>query len=312
MDSRFSRRDFLKIGSATCILTALGGCSKKQDISLTGKTKFKPPKGLEDKLVLVSGVNAESKIADAIAKLGGIEQFVKKGDVVVLKPNAAWARRPGEGATTNPSIVGAVVDICKKAGASQVLVVEHVIDRPAAMVFAITGIASAIDKKGVKVVVPNDESAYEEIEIKKGQILSSELVAKTVLNADVLINMPVAKDHCETRLSLGMKNLMGIIWDRQAWHQSKSVHQCIADFASAIRPTLTILDATTMLLSNGPKGPGEIRRENKIVLGTDPVLVDAFGSQLFGLEPSEIEHINIASSMGIGFLNTSDRQVIKV
>ena len=313
MKDGISRRDFLKAAGATIALTAVGaGCASKTQKAGVAGVRFHPPSDVNGKLVVASGTDIKMMVSSAMDKLGGITKFVRSGDKVVLKPNAAWARQPGQGATTNPEVVAAVASLCKKAGASEVLVVEHTIDRPAAMVLAMSGITDAAEKAGAKVVSAVDESAYREFTVPKGTVRSGDLVAKAVLDADVFINLPVAKDHVETKLSLGMKNLMGIIWNRAAWHASLDLHQCIADFATAVRPTLTILDATTMLLTGGPKGPGQTRKENKIIFGVDPVAVDAFGATLFGLDPKEVRHIDLAHKAGVGEIDLGKLQIIKV
>ena len=312
---RITRRDFLKTTGAVVALAVLGGCAGetgKAKRASAGLPRFAPPKDIRNKLVVASGPDVESKIEEALARLGGLEKFIHRGDKVVLKPNAAWARTPGQGATTDPKIVETMASLCKKAGASEVAILEHTIDRPAAMVLALCGMTEAAKKAGAKLISAGDKSMYGEIPISNGVILAKDQVARDVLDADVFINMPVAKVHAETILSLGMKNLMGIIWNRMAWHSSANVNQCIADFAGTVRPTLTILDATTMLLTNGPKGPGKTRRENKLVIGVDPVAVDAFGATLFGMDPKKIEHIALAHKIGAGHISLDALQVIRI
>jgi len=313
MKEKMTRREFLTAAGATAALAAVGaGCAGKARKASAAAVKFGSPKGIENKLVVASGTNIEAGISSALDKLGGIGKFIRRGDKVVLKPNGAWAREPGQGATTNPDVLRVVALMCKKAGASEVIIVEHTIDRPAAMVLAMSGISEAARKAGAKLISAGDESMYGEIAIPKGVVLQKDQVARAVLDADVFINLPVAKDHSQTRLSLGMKNLMGIVWDRTAWHASPDINQCIADFSSVLRPTLTILDATTMLLSGGPKGPGRTKKENKIVVGADPVAVDAYGATLFGLDPVRVEHIALAHKMGVGEIDLDNLEILKV
>ncbi|MGB9619420.1 MAG: DUF362 domain-containing protein, partial [Armatimonadota bacterium] len=123
------------------------------------------------------------------------------------------------------------------------------------------------------------------------------------------INAPVAKTHSATKLTLGMKNLMGCNWDRQAWHESASLDQCITDYATAVRPDLTVLDATRILLTNGPKGPGRTKDVDQVIVGTDPVSVDACAALLFGLNPAEISHIKLAEEMGVGKIDVKAKTV---
>lgn len=309
MEPKLTRREFLSATSAAAVLTALGGSLGK---AAQAAVRLGAHAQASRKLVVASATDIRAAIGRAFKELGGIEKFVRKGDKVVLKPNAAWARRPGQGATTNPEVVEAVAELCKKAGAGRVTVLEHLIDRPAAVVLSMTGISAAAEKAGARVVSAGDELMYREVKLPKGKVLRKEMVASGILDADVFINMPVAKVHSQTDLSLGMKNLMGIIWDRQAWHTSVDLDQCIADFAAAVRPSVTILDATTMLLTNGPKGPGKTRKENKLVVGTDPVSVDAFGATLFGIVPADIQHIALAHKSGVGEIRLDAVKVVKV
>ena len=265
-----------------------------------GLTRSKAGPG---KIAVASKKNPGASTRAAIAALGGMAAFVKKGDKVVIKPNAAWARSPENAATTNPEVVAALVAMCKEAGAKEVTIIEHTIDRPADMVLATTGIKAAAEKAGAKVQAIQNESNYRQIEIPGGKLLKREQVSKDILAADVFINVPIAKVHGATKLTLGMKNLMGIMWNRGAWHNSASLHQCIADFIGAVKPDLTVLDATRILLTNGPKGPGKTKDVGQVIAGTDPVAVDAYGATLFGLKPTDIEHIKLASERGIGKIN---------
>jgi uncharacterized protein (DUF362 family) len=136
--------------------------------------------------------------------------------------------------------------------------------------------------------------------VPKGKLIDGASVVKRVLDADVLINVPVTKVHSAAGVTLSMKNLMGVIWNRQAWHASLDLEQCIADFSTAVRPTLIVLDAVRALTTNGPKGPGKVAEFGEIIAGVDPVAVDAYGARLLGKRPDEIGHIAKAAALGIG------------
>jgi uncharacterized protein (DUF362 family) len=225
--------------------------------------------------------------------------FVKKGDFVVIKPNIAWARPADAAATTDPAVVAAIVKMCKEAGAGDILVIDHTCDTPSDMVFSLTGIKEAAEKAGARVMTASNQSMFRSIEIPNGKTLKNDEVLKDVLKADVFINVPKAKVHSSCKLTLGMKNHMGIIWDRGRWHQS-GLDQCIAEFAGAVKPDLIILDATKILMTNGPKGPGDIKEMGQVIAGTDQVAVDAYGTTLFGMKPTDVEHIKLASAAGLG------------
>lgn len=296
MGEGLSRRELLAAAAQAAAALALGGCAKSAE-----KTEqFAERKSHPAKLAIASEKDAGASTRAAIAAIGGMSAFIRKGDTVVLKPNAAWARQPDAAATTHPDVLSAVIAMCKEAGAGEILVVEHVIDRPADMVLTLTGLRAATEKAGARLIAAENESMYRKIEIPGGKVLTSEQVAKDVLKADVFINLPKAKAHGATKLTLGMKNLMGIIWNRQAWHTSSSLHECIADFAGAVKPDLVVMDATRILLTNGPKGPGETKDVGQVIAGTDQVAVDAYAATLFGMKPEDIDHISLAHKRGLG------------
>ena len=315
MQDKFSRRDFIQKAAQIGAVAALGitGCGRKGSNETALPTGRMPrAAGSNPMLAIASDRTPEKMTRAAVDALGGMKTFVKPGDFVVVKPNIAWSRRPEMAATTNPEVVSAVVKMCREAGAKRVVVLDHIIDKPYELVMAITGIKPAAETAGAEVVSAGEESMYRKIKILKGKSLSSEDVVKEVLDADVFINLPIAKCHGDIRVTLGMKNLMGVIWNRQAWHISMSVHQCIADFATAVRPDLTILDANRILLENGPKGPGKTKDVRQVIAGTDVVAVDAYGATLFDLKPSDIKHILMAHEHGLGEIDLSKVKIEKV
>jgi len=296
MRDRLSRRELLAAAAGAAAAFALAGCGRSEV-----EAEAKPPrrKPRPPKLAVASEKNPAASTRAAVAAVGGMSAFVSKGDFVVIKPNIAFGRTPEQAATTNPEVVATLVRLCKDAGAADILIIDHTIDRPADMVLAMSGIKEAAEKAGARVDAGRDESMYQRIEIPGGKVLTSDQVLKDVLKADVFINVPIAKVHGEAKLTLGMKNLMGINWNRQAWHQN-GLHQCIADLAGAVRPDLVVLDATRILLTNGPKGPGQTKDVGQVIAGTDQVAVDAYGATLFGMKPDDIEHIRLAHAAGVG------------
>lgn len=308
--TKFTRREFLIGAGAAGAFAAIGGCDADKTGNAPARRAKLPEKG-KSTLAISSGKDPAKITAAAVAALGGMSVFVKKGDLVVIKPNAAWARRPEDAATTNPQVLAALVKMCKQAGASQITVIDHLINRPAEMVLQITGIRAACEPVGAKVVSAGRESMYRAITVPDAELLSEEQVIKDVLDADVFINVPVGKCHGDTKVSLGMKNLMGVIWSRQPWHSSASVHQCIAEFGRAVRPHLTVLDANRILLTNGPQGPGETKDVGQVIASTDPVAVDAYGATLFGLKPADVDHIRLAGEYGLGEIDLSKVKIVK-
>ena len=308
---KLNRREF--IGSIAGLGAAIlvGGCTGKAETN-AGSFSPRAPKFNAGDLAVASGKNPRRITRAAVDALGGMSKLVEKGDFVVIKPNIAWNRPPEAAATTNPEVVAELVKMCREAGADRVMVVDHTIDRPAEAVMNFTGIRPAAEKAGAETLAAQNESDYRTIAIPKGKLIRSDTCIKEILKADILINVPIAKTHSSTEVTLGMKNLMGCNWDRQAWHSSRSLQQCIADYATAVRPDLTVLDANRILLTNGPKGPGETKDANKVIAGVDPVAVDAYGTTLFGLKPEDVEHITLAYELGVGEIDLAKVRVKNV
>jgi uncharacterized protein (DUF362 family) len=251
-------------------------------------------------IVVASRKEPAELVRAAVDALGGMKKFVKPGDTVVLKPNIAWARKPEQAANTNPEVVAEVVRLCKAAGAREVKVIDHLIDPGEAAVLKMSGIGPAAQAAGARVISAGSLAMYQRVSIRSGKVLRTADVLRDLMRADVWINLPIAKVHSATGVTLGCKNLMGVVWDRGAWHQSASLDQCIADFAAQFRPKLVLLDANRVLLTNGPKGPGKTASPGIVVAGTDPLAVDSFGVTLLGRKPQDIGHIRLAYAAGVG------------
>lgn len=308
-DQNLSRRELLVRSLQAGALLALGGCSR----SVQGTVRRGERAQVEpNQLVIATGAKPAKMVQAALKPLGGIERFVRKGDQVLLKPNFSWARTHQQGAVTDPDLVAAVVDLCRKAGASQVTVFDHMIDRPARLVVETTGIRRAVDAAGARLALADDPADYHDFRLPAGKVVTREQVFRPVLEADVLINMPIAKCHSATGITGSLKNMMGCIWNRQAWHDSESLHRCIAEFSAAVRPNLVIVDAQTVLLTNGPKGPGETRQVGEVVVTTDPVAADCHVAELIGLSPSSVIHLAEAAKLGVGQLDQSKLKVTRV
>jgi len=228
-----------------------------------------------------------------------MSKFVKPGQVVLVKPNIAWARRPEQAATTNPEVVAEIVRLCKQAGAREVKVMDHAVDRPESLVLKMTGIEPPATEGGARVRMASSAALYEKVKLPRAKALKSADVLRDLRRADVVINVPIAKVHDTTGLTLGCKNLMGVVLNRGAWHRS-GLEQCIADFVGEFPPDLTILDAVRILVTKGPKGPGRVQDKDVVVAGTDPIAVDAYGATLFNRRAEEIRHLKLAHAMGAG------------
>ncbi|VBB04959.1 Hypothetical protein LUCI_0165 [Lucifera butyrica] len=261
------------------------------------------------KLIVSQGNDPNSLIEKGFAALGGISALVKKGATVVLKPNFSVPRKPEEAATTNPQLVAAVVKQCLAAGAKEVKVVDYPFQSPP-VCLTNSGIKAAVEAAGGKAYAINRQNFYTQVDAG-GKILKTALFSKDVLNADVFINFPILKHHSMTQLTLGMKNMMGLVWDRGYFHRT-DLTQCIAELAAFRKPHLTIVDATRGIIDNGPTGPGTIHEWNQVIFGVDPVAVDTYAAILFGQKPADIGYITTAAQLGVGETDLSKITVVKV
>ncbi|MBU7045558.1 MAG: DUF362 domain-containing protein [Theionarchaea archaeon] len=240
----------------------------------------------------------EELLTAALNGFGGIQKVVKRGQKVVIKVNISFNRTPDQAATTNPELVEALVKLCREAGAREVLVLDHTIDN-GKMCLDSSQMEEAVKRGGGKMKVINSERDYREVEIPQGRVLKMALVSKDVLDADVFINVPIAKVHNSATTTLSMKNLMGIVWDRGEFHW-KGLHQCIADINTLVKPDLIILDAYRILMTGGPGGPGRVKDAGEVVIGLDPVAVDTYGSVLLEKDPRAVQYIEEAADRGVG------------
>ncbi len=301
-DHDFSRRGFLKGAAVMGIGAASLPTIQVMDAVAKTNPSYASGTGL-DLAVAMNGTPAKNTEA-AIKVLGGIERFVKPGDVVVFKPNCISARAPEYAINTHPEVVRMVVRLCKQAGAKEVVAVSN--DAPGN--FNTSGIGEAIEQEGGSWEALRSPSDFREVLLPRGVLLRRTEILNRVLDADVFINLPIAKDHGGSRLTLGMKNYMGINYNRQIMHRM-GLQQTIADLATALRPNLTIMDANYMLLSNGPGGPGNTRHQQTVIAGVDHVLVDAYTTTLFNMEPRELGHVQYASDMGLGSMDLNNARI---
>jgi len=302
VSQKITRRKFLKTTAAGIALGLIGGPS-----FLEAKEDYD--------LVAISGepVAATRKALEA---MGGVSRFVKKGQHVVLKPNMSFSRTPDFSATTHPLVVATVAQACIEAGAQQVLILDHTLQRPEPCLER-TGIRDACkDIPGVHVFALQERKFFREIKVPQGKVLERVEVMKEILDSQVLINIPVAKSHSATGVSLGMKGLMGMIWDRESFHSQYNINQAIADLGTVIKPQLTLLDATRALASGGPGGPGEVKKPNLIIAGIDPVAVDSYGVSVVpwygqNFKGRQVEHLLAAHQRGLGKIDLDQLKILK-
>ena len=295
------RRDFLK--KTTAATLAAGTAFKLGALSsLWAAESFSPPDKPYD-LVAVRNGEPEMMFDKAIESLGGIENFVKRGQTVVIKPNIGWDVSPERAGNTHPGLVGRIIERCYQAGAKNVFVFDNSCDLWSAC-YANSGIEAAVRKAGGTIMPGNIEKMYHEVQIPGAVKLKTAKVHELILNSDVFINVPILKHHSSARVTIAMKNLMGTVWDRRFWHRN-DLHQCIADFCLYSKPTLNVVDAYRVMTRNGPKGVSDtdVVLTQNLLISQDIVAIDAAATRIFGAEPDDIPHIALGHEMGIGTMN---------
>jgi uncharacterized protein (DUF362 family) len=263
-------------------------------------------------LAVVHGPDPAAITQAAIESLGGMAAFVSSGYEVIIKPNICTDYHPPEYAsTTNPTVVGTLVRLCLEAGAKRVRVMDYPFGGTAKSAYAISGIADAVEAAGGEMHVMSP-SKYTRVDIPQGRDLRSIDIYPDILEADLLINVPIAKDHGSTRLTLGAKNLMGVIADRGMMHMNLS--QRIADLASLVRPALTVVDAVRILTANGPTGGNlqDVLQMDTVIASRDIVAADAYASTLFGLSGSDIGYIGACADLGLGTMELSSLHIREI
>lgn len=236
----------------------------------------------------------------ALDAMGGIRRFVQPGERVTIKPNVGWDRTPEQAANTNPHLVGEMVRLCLAAGASQVIVTDHTCNDPR-RTFLRSGIREAVEAAGGTILLPQEED-YVDVAIG-GEVLGVWPVLRQAIYTDRFINMPITKHHRLSGCTVGMKNHYGILGGRRgALHQK--IDLSIVELARFVRPTLTVVDNTRVLLRSGPQGGSldDVERRDAVIVATDPVAADARACEFLGLSPEQVGHIAAAHAAKLGTL----------
>ncbi len=290
------RRNFLKN-------IAVGSLALNIKPNIFAQTPSRPD------LAVIKGESPSLITKEAISALGGMNRFISNGDRVLVKPNIGWDRKPEQAACTNPEVVKTVVELCLEAGAKEVKVMDNPCN-PARRTYVRSGIAKAAKDAGAKVPFPN-EHKLEKIPLN-GEKLKEWEVYRDFIETDKLINVPIAKHHSLSRLTLGMKNWLGALGgNRNALHQG--LDYAMVDLAAFFKPILTVLDAYRILHRNGPQGGrlSDTKLFKTVVAGVDYVAVDAMGTTFFGIKPEEMRFLQLASERGLGIMNLEKIKIEK-
>ncbi|MGD8967183.1 MAG: DUF362 domain-containing protein [Anaerolineae bacterium] len=260
-------------------------------------------------LVVARNGEPEEMVRRALAALGGMGRFVKPGDDVIVKPNICVAYHTYEyAATTNPWVVGALVKLALDAGARRVRVMDYPFGGSAEQAYVTSGIQEQVHSAGGQMEAMT-QFKFVDADIPEGVDLQQCKIYDDVLKADVVIDVPIAKHHGLARLTLGMKNLMGVIYDRPAMH--RNLGQRLADLSSRVRPTLTVVDAVRMLMDHGPTGGSleDVRQADTLIVSPDIVAADSYAATLFGLKPDDLAYVRAGAQLGLG---RSDLNSLKI
>jgi len=299
--------------TATATAQGIGPTPTAQVVSPTATAQVVSPTATaagtsQAYLAAVHGADPAAITQRAIAALGGIERFVRPGDDVIVKPNICVAYHgPEYAATTNPQVIAALVSLCLGAGAKRVRVMDSPFGGTAEQAYKISGIEEAVKAAGGEMELMSSFK-FGRTAIPQGQDIAEWPVYQDALQA-VLIDVPIAKHHSMARLTLGAKNLMGLIQDRGSIH--RNMGQRLADLSSLFRPALTVVDAVRILMDNGPTGGdlNDVKQTDLVIASHDIVAADAYATRLFGLQPSDISYIGASARMGLGTMDLAGVRV---
>lgn len=308
-DREMQRREFLaRLGQgATAATVGALGWGGFEAISAAAAAK--------SRVVVVRGTDPLKMLRSALRAFPAL-QAVISGKAVAIKPNMSFNNPAAWGNNTSPEVAAAVAQICADWGAKRITAIDHTMSRGAKAIKT-CGVQPALEKvKGVTAGAADAKAGYVTRAVKGGKVLKMVKVPRPVAEASVLINVPVAKHHVATKVSLGLKNLMGLVWDRRYFHDAINIHEGIAELAMLFRPQLTVIDATRVMVTNGPQGPGKVQRLDTLVISTDPVAADAVAVTLTQwnrqrLGPGDVEYIVKAGKLGLGEADPAKIKIIK-
>jgi uncharacterized protein (DUF362 family) len=308
------RRDFLKtlaVSGAAFTLKLNGG----MDIFAQSAQNTQTGKAID--LVAVMGGEPDAMFKKAIAEMGGINKFIKSGYKVVVKPNIGWDKIPSLAGNTNPKLIAEVVRQCLSTGAKEVVVFDHTCD-DWIKCYKNSGIEEAAKSAGAKILPAHEESYYQTISLPQGKKLKTMKVHKAILECDAWINVPILKHHGGANMSIAMKNLMGIIWDRRIFHSS-NLQQCIADMCTlSKKPVLNVVDAYRLMKTNGPRGKSEadVVLTKGLFLSQDMVAVDTAATKFFNqvreMPLDNVKYLENGQTLKIGTMDIDNLNVKRI
>ncbi len=307
MMTELDRRTFIRRSLRTAVATSAVGCLPALDLlALPALAAGSPP------LAVRKGPDVARLVEETIGALGGMEQFVKPGEVVVVKPNIGWDRTVELAANTHPEVVTTLVKLCLDAGAKQVRIFDRTCNDERRC-YTQSGIRPAVESiKSDRVSLEYvDRRQFRAMEIRGGKAFDRWEFYLPVIEADRLINVPIAKHHSISKLTLGMKNLMGVIGgNRGRLHHN--IAESLTDISSVIHTDLTVIDATRILVANGPQGgrSEDVRITETLIASPDIVAADAYATTLFGFKPEDLSTVVAAAQRGLGVMDLKQVRMV--
>ena len=313
-NSDISRREFIirsiKAGSAIVVTGTIAAIlydskgpqvKEKQDIIKLPDYTIKPIKGKT--ISIVKGKKRSQTLQKAFDLLGGLSRFIVKGDKVLIKPNIAFATSPTLGATTHPEIITTMIDLCFKAGASKVSILDNPINDPASC-YLLTGIEDAVKNTKADLILPK-ENLFRNMTLKNGKLIKNwPLLYKPLIESTKVIGLAPIKNHHRSGASMSMKNWYGLLGGRRnVFHQD--INTIVTELAMMIRPTLVVLDGFDVMMTNGPTGGSisDLKQKNTIIVSTDQVAADTVGAGLLNLKSKDLPYLSMAERAGVGSTN---------
>jgi uncharacterized protein (DUF362 family) len=264
-------------------------------------------------IVALMNASPERMFDRGMAELGGMRSFVGRNETVAIKPNMSWSTEPEVGATTSPALVKRIVEHCIDAGARKVYVFDHPLDSWK-YAYETNKIGPAVRDAGGTIVPGHTRGYYQEVTVTGAEVLKTTEVHEMVLDADVLINVPILKHHGSTKVTCALKNLMGVVWNRRFYH-ARGLNQCIADFPLVRKPDLNVVDAYRVLKSGGPRGSSyraKVQDRKMQIISTDIVAADAAAAKTWGTEPDSLPYVTMAHDHGLGTMDLDALRIKRI
>ena len=292
------RESIKKLLKSAGSLALAGSATWSPPFTRYARAASEPDRFMVEAIGKTKGYDIRQLTRKTFEAAGGISKFISKGDVVVIKPNISWARRPEMAASTNPVVLQTTVELCQEAGAKKVRIADNTI-HDARRCFALTGAGMVAKNTGADLIYPRS-SLMRQMRMQ-GNRLDIWPVFVPLVEADKVINLPIAKHHSLSALTLGMKNWIGAVGGRRnRLHQD--IHMTIVDLAQFFNPTLTLIDCIRIMIRNGPSGgsTSDVALKNTLILSNDPVAADARAAEFFGRKPNQVGFIKLGQKWGLG------------